>query len=383
MKFMNAKNQKNIISVLLLSAMMASLPVGAYCNEEQTSHIVQGISQESAPSELYYFQLNNIELPYNLLEKYTSGTWFTDPSIYIEVKRNGNDIFRSSSKKVERKENSFSFNDNSNFSFATFFKKGDVLEVKLFAAPEENISRVENAGLGAAGAGAVGATIGAVACGILTGGFGAPLGGIIGGLIGGALGGSAGALVPVDGSQEISTFVYDSPTEFFVKKQEIAKRHPKDILDTKTSKTSLCFKGYALSKNEKKAKELEQQKNYVVQIRELYLPIKTSGVIEEGEYYAILKNGEEEKKFELGKIPSNQKWILPENFFVLKNKGFKTSLEIKRKKWFKDPVVFFAEQGNGDVSSWLFIGKVVGENATSGSWVEFKTMEAINGISQR
>lgn len=128
--------------------------------------------------------------------------------------------------------------------------------------------------------------------------------------------------------------------------------------------------------------ELKMQRSYVVQLRSIFLSSENPELKDDADpnahYYAILRNGDKSEKIMLGRIPVDKPWALPENLFVLRNQCGTTELEVRREQLGPDPVIFSAKQYGGDGTSWLFMGKVSGEDGTCApSWIDCVTFEPV------
>ena len=381
------KFQKHLINISLLSFSALTLPVSAFALEDipVAESAADFAEQGLDVPELYYFRLRRIELPSALLEKYATA-WKHNASIYVEVSQNGKFVWRSPFKDVAMKESVFLFdsNDEKN-AFALFLRKGDSIDAKLFAVQKE---RGATAAAGGVGGAVAGAAIGGLACGLLTGGFGAPAGAAIGAAIGGGVGAGAGALIPVvEGSVEISNFRYDSPDEFFSRKEEAPRIHKGNVLGASTQETALTFSGGSGMQSAKASGELKMQRTYVVQLRSIFLSSENPKLKDDADpnaqYYAILRNGDKSEEIMLGRLPVDKPWALPENLFVVRNQCGTTELEVRREQLGPDLVIFSAKQYGGDGTSWLFMGKVSGEDGTRApSWIDCVTFEPVEHSAQ-
>lgn len=374
---MRIRKTLSVLALLAIFSVGATVACAETDYRESPSSLSDTRDSQTDVPELYYLELKRVDLPGNLLSAYTKeidGIQWIDPRVYAEVYRNGEAIWRSAGAVASKGEISILFGNGE--AFATFFKEGDSLDVKIFVATKGALdSLAKNATAGAGGGAVVGAVIGGVVCGVLTGGFGAAGGAAIGAAVGGGVGGAAGALAPVAGAVEISEFHYDSPNQFFGTKAEKAKVHP-NSLGVGESVTSVTFTGTKASGAMKSAGTLVPQQTYAVQLREIYIAPDTPKAKAGAKYYAIIKNGEDKQRVELGALPLGTRVALPENVISLRNRGGDTSVKIYRDvNWGKDKKIFSAKQHGGNGTSWLFMGKVSRGN----SWIEFGTMDTVGG----
>lgn len=359
-----------LIALCALTFPAVDVPVGGVCAAYGAE--TSAIAADTSVQELYQVRPVRIDIPFSILEdaaKANTKIW-TESKLYIEVSKNGNGIWRSPKQDITKGQNSFSFSDNNRFSL--LFKKGDAIDVRVFVADNEALVRAERAGVGAGGGAAVGAGIGATITGCLTGGFGAPVGALIGGAIG-AVCGTAGALIPVDGAVEVANFNYDSLEAFFGTKNEESR--VRRISGIRESVCVANFTGRLMSDFKKKPGELEQQKNYIVRFRKIYLSSSDEGV-KSGKYYLKIKAHDFEHKVNLGEVSRNEEVPIEmdeDKLLVLKNRLGESRLEIYRDiPYWSDKCVFSASQGASDGSTWLFMGCLSEDGKKS--WIEVETL---------
>ena len=198
----------------------------------------------------YYFGLERIDIPPELLQAYVSelkGIPLADACVYAEAYRNNDAVWASDRASISRNESAIMF--GSKQKFLTPFKEGDTLDVKVFIAQRGAFdSRAKNVAAGVGSAAALGAGIGAlITCWFDFGITGAA----VGGAIGAAVGGGAGAIAPVEGAVEVSVFHYDDPNQFLGTKKESPRKRKGDIEEK--SKTSVTSTGAKVSEKLKSA----------------------------------------------------------------------------------------------------------------------------------
>lgn len=331
-------------------------------------------------AELYRVVPQRLEVPGSLVKEASEAnvTVFVKPSIYLEVEKNGTSIWRSNPMKITSGQNVFEFPntyEGEPNTFSLFFKDGDRLMTRVFVADKESFVRAERAGLGA-GAVAIGAGIGATITGILTGGLTAPAGAAIGAGIG-ALFGGAVQLAPVEGAVEIASFDYNSTDTLFSRKEESPRE--RGINKDMSPLCYMTFHGGIASNYKLNPGDLEQQKDYIVRLKRIYLSSEDKGVVSAGRYYAILTVDGGEVEVDLGTLPANV--VVPIELTetklpFLKNRCGVTKLEVYRnRKWLRDPRVFSAYEGVSDGSTWLFMGTL----SSGKSWIEVETLGTKRG----
>lgn len=332
--------------------------------------------QSAAPAELYHVQLKNVTVPRSLLLKVLnekgSKAVLVDTRLYVEVSRNGTAIYRSPALVVEKegKQEQFNFpQDNRETSFALMWKPSDEVFISVKVAENKALVKASTAGAGGLAGAAAGAGIGAVGAGVCSGGLGAPAGALIGAAIGFFGGGAIGAAVPVAGAREVVSFAATSNK--FGLDGELEKdvgSSDDDVLIR--GKASILLKG-GQRQDSVVQNGLQLQKKYVVRLRSVSISGKAPKFKENAEYYMLLSLFGEEKPRKIDLPPIQSDIEVPmEIFFVLKNVGGASSVEIRRKSLGRDPLIFRASQGSTNGSSWVFIGK---PSDDIGSFVEFET----------
>lgn len=331
--------------------------------------------QSTAPAELYHVQLKNVTVPRSLLLKVLnekgSKAMLVDSMLYVEVSKNGDTLYRSPAFAVEKdgKQEQFNFQqDNSETSFALMWKPSDEVFVSVKVAEKRALVKASTAGAGGLAGAAAGAGIGAV-CAAPAGGIGAPVGALIGAGIGFFGGAGLGSLVPVAGEREVVSFI--APTNEFGLDGKLEKDVGSSVDDVLIGgKASILLKG-ALRRDAVAQNGLKLQKKYVVRIRNFRISSKAKKFKEGAEYYMLLSLFGEEKPRKIDLPPIQSDIEVPmEIFFVSKNVGGASSVEIRRKSLGRDPLIFKASQGATNGNSWVFIGKSSDDN---GSFVEFET----------
>lgn len=326
-------------------------------------------------SELYYVQMDKIEVPRGLVNKLIQDKgatgWLVNSQIYIDVTRNGTPVWRSPALDVDKngQQEKFVFDQKDRLtSFALVWKPGDEVSLSVKIAEKESLVRASTAAAGGAAGAAAGALAGGIGAGVFTGGLGAPAGALIGAAIGFVGGAGASQAVPVEGARLVASFA--APIEKFGLNGELVK----DIESTDdlllNGKAKLQMHGYKRTDVVAEG-GLKLQKNYLVRLRSVKLSSTHKKFKEGADYYMEVGLLGEKKplKIDLGKLTGDTE-VPMESLLVLKNEGGESYVRIKRNKWGPDPVVFEARQGATQGTSWVFMHELRDDN---GSQVVFDT----------
>lgn len=336
-------------------------------------------TKERETSDLGCLSIQEIRIPRQFItarlkeKDWTRTSWYQS-SIYVDVYRNGQIIWRSPAQKVEdngtQEQFRYSLEDPAN-AMVFFRQPSDSFSCKVFMAEDEALARAVGASAGGVAGAIAGATIGGFA-GAPFAGVGAIPGAIIGGVVG-AVGGSASFSLPIENSRELAMFSIPPGESLFTEHKAEISEGTGILKETEIATLSLTGR---LPLPTAEDGTLQLQHRYTIRLRSIRLSRSKSGVVDGGKYYAIIQQaGNPDIRIDLGVIPAGITFPL-EHLVLLANRGGDSRIRVYRNKFGKDPLVFEGYQAQTDGTKWLWTKEVKSLDESDDTALLFETFDA-------
>ncbi|GEM_PF-2080562 len=356
-------NKLKFTLVLILVALIVT-PIASAANNPESS--------------LYATRLQSVSVPKAIQEESVKkiGATLSSTYVYVVLVCDGKPVWISPKQKLIINQTRFEWPNVPESTAVFLWKKNTNVSVRVFLSDDKTEAFAIDASLGAgAGAGA-GALIGGTLAGIFTGGLAAPAGALIGAAIGGGAGAVAGGATGALSANDRILFEVDCLSKNTFPLNGTLK-HAKNILG-EVMDASATFKLFDV-KSPLQQGTLKVGEKYVVHMQAMKLSAKAAlkggKNYAKSKYYIVFQQGSNKYTFlkdePISITPDIE--IKPEIYTILKNTGASTQVHVYEHDLMVDDLVFTSTVGKIDGKSWVFIGKVQGDDVGDSSYMVFDT----------